>query len=566
MDQPWQASYPEGVPHSLAPFPTGSAYGMLAKAAERFPDRPATAFFGKRLTYQQLSRQVDQMSAVLAGMGVSKGDRVGVVLPNCPQYVITFYAAMRLGAVLVGNNPLYTHRELSHQLSDAGVKVIVCLDMLYPSLAEARPDITGTPPVIVTKITDAMPALLGLLAPIKFKKEAKEKGDPWPPVPSDAQVLWWRALMRDAGPTPPVADINPEQDPAVLIYTGGTTGPSKGAVLTHRNITANAMQGASWFPGITPGHEGLLLVLPTFHAFGLLGMNVAIVLGAKLCLLPRFDIDLVLKAIAKEKPTLFPGVPRIYIALNESPKTAKYDVRSIKACVSGAAPLPTAVAERFAEVTGGAQVVEGYGLTECSPVTHANPFLGERRPGSIGLPLPDTECKIIDLENPEREVAQGESGELCIRGPQVMQGYWNRPEETALMIRNGWLHTGDVATMDADGYFRIVDRLKDMVLISGFNVYPTEIEEVLYRNPKVEKCCVIGVPDAVTGEALKAFVVLREDQTATPEEIITWMRDPEHGLTGYRVPKQVEIRDALPETMIGKVLRRVLQEEERTKG
>lgn len=501
---------------------------------------------------------------MLAAHGVGRGDRIGLILPNSPQYVIAYYAALRLGAVITGNNPLYTARELAHQIQDAGCKVVLCLDLLYPLFAGVRED-AGNPTVIVTKITEQMPTLLGMLAPVKFKKEAKHKGEPWPPVPADAQVLWWRDLERKTGPASAPVEVDAAVDPAVLIYTGGTTGPSKGAVLTHRNIEANAAQGHAWFPGITEGHEGMLCVLPFFHAFGMLAMNVGIHMGAQLTLLPRFDLTLVLKAIAKEKPSLFPGVPRIYIAMNESPLTRKYDIKSIKACVSGAAPLPVAVAKKFEEITGGAQVVEGYGMTECSPVTHANPFLGERRPGAIGLPLPDTECKIVDLENPEREVAQGESGELCIRGPQVMQSYWNKPEETANMIRNGWLHTGDVATMDPDGYFRIVDRLKDMVLVSGFNVYPTEIEEVLYRNPKIEKCCVIGVPDDETGEALKAFVVLREGESATPEELVTWIRNPDTGLTGYRVPKQIEIRTELPETMIGKVLRRVLQEEEKQK-
>jgi long-chain acyl-CoA synthetase len=279
---------------------------------------------------------------------------------------------------------------------------------------------------------------------------------------------------------------------------------------------------------------------------------------------PR-DLHFILKQIQKEKPSFFPGVPRMYVALNESPLTPKYDLRSVGACVSGAAPLPQAVAERFAEITGGARLVEGYGMTESSPVTHANPVDGRARFGTIGMPLPDTECRIVDLTDPEREVALGERGELCIRGPQVMLGYWNRPEETALAIRNGWLHTGDIAVMEPDGFFRIVDRLKEMIIVSGFNVYPTEVEEALFRHPKIAKVCVAGVPDERTGEAVKAFVVLKEAEQATAEEILAWAEDPANGLSGYHVPKQVEFRESLPETQLGKVLRRVLQEEERQK-
>jgi long-chain acyl-CoA synthetase len=292
-------------------------------------------------------------------------------------------------------------------------------------------------------------------------------------------------------------------------------------------------------------------------------MNFSMTKAAKLVLIPRFEIDMVLKALSKEKPSLFPGVPRMYIALNEDPRTPKHDLKSLKACISGAAPLPMAVAKRFEAITDGAKVVEGYGLTECSPVTHANPLMGERREGSIGMPLPDTDVKLTDLDEPDRIVPQGDRGEMCIRGPQVMLGYWNRPDESAMVIRDGWLHTGDVAVMSPDGYFTIVDRIKDMIIVSGFNVYPTEVEAVLYHHPKILKCAVAGVPDATTGERVKAYIVLREGESATAEEITAWCRDPEQGLTGYRVPKDIEFRDSLPETLIGKVLRRALQDEER---
>lgn len=563
--RPWFASYQTEVPRTLEPYPRTSVFSMLESSARRFPDRPAMAWFGRHMSYRFLLAEVERFSAVLSTLGVGKGDRVGLILPNCPQYVIAYYATVRIGAILVGNNPLYTQREMEHQLKDAGVEVVVVLDQLYPNFEPVFRGL-GVRGVIATKVTDYMRFPLKQLAPLKFKREAKHEGKPWPPVPGGARVKWWSALMKAAGPPPPVATVDPRNDPAGFIYTGGTTGPSKGAMLSHFNLVANTMQATAWFPTIVEGQDAVMCVLPFFHSYGMTTeLNLGILNAAKLVLVPRFDLHLVLKALAKEKPSLFPGVPRLYQALNEAPETRKYDLRSVKACVSGAAPLPQAVAERFREITGGAQVVEGYGLTEASPVTHANPIDGRGRPGTIGLPVPDTECKIVRLEAPDQEVEPGQPGELCIRGPQIMLGYWNRPDETAFMIRNGWLHTGDVAIMDPDGYFRIVDRIKEMIIVSGFNVYPTEVEEVLYRHPKILKLSVAGVPDEETGEAVKAYIVLRPGETATAEEIVAWARDPANGLTGYRVPKQIEFRDSLPETLIGKVLRRVLQEEERQK-
>lgn len=563
--RPWFASYQVEVPRTLEPYPRTSVFSMLESSARRFPDRPAMAWFGRHMSYRFLLAEVERFSAVLSTLGVGKGDRVGLILPNCPQYVIAYYATVRIGAILVGNNPLYTQREMEHQLKDAGVEVVVVLDQLYPNFEPVFGGL-GVRGVIATKVTDYMRFPLKQLAPLKFKREAKHEGKPWPPVPRGARVKWWSALMKAAGPPPPIATVDPRNDPAGFIYTGGTTGPSKGAMLSHFNLVANTMQATAWFPTIVEGQDAVMCVLPFFHSYGMTTeLNLGILNAAKLVLVPRFDLHLVLKALAKEKPSLFPGVPRLYQALNEAPETRKYDLRSVKACVSGAAPLPQAVAERFREITGGAQVVEGYGLTEASPVTHANPIDGRGRPGTIGLPVPDTECKIVRLEAPDQDVEPGQPGELCIRGPQIMLGYWNRPDETALMIRNGWLHTGDVAIMDPDGYFRIVDRIKEMIIVSGFNVYPTEVEEVLYRHPKILKLSVAGVPDEETGEAVKAYIVLRPGESATAEEIVAWARDPANGLTGYRVPKQIEFRDSLPETLIGKVLRRVLQEEERQK-
>ncbi len=565
-ERPWLRSYPPDVPASLEPYPRESVFALLQAAAAGFPDRPALAFFGRHLSYGQLLGEVERFSAVLAGLGVARGDRVGLLLPNCPEYVIAWYACQRLGVVAVGNNPLYTERELEHQIKDSGARVMVVLDQVYQRFGEIR-DAAGVQEVVAVKLNRYMPAPIRWLAPLKFRRDAKKHGTPLPFIPTDHRVRWWKDLMRNTGPIPPAAEIAaPSEEVAALVYTGGTTGLSKGAMLSHLNLVANARQAAAWFAVVRQGEDGILAALPFFHSFGTLAMNFCITKAAKLVLVPRFEMDLVLKAMAKEKPSLFPGVPRMYIALNENPETPKYDLKSLKACVTGAAPLPMAVAQRFEQITGGAKVVEGYGLTECSPVTHANPLEGVRKEGFIGMPLPDTDARLSDLDEPDRIVPQGERGELCIKGPQVMLGYWNRPEETALVIRNGWLHTGDVAVMDEDGYFKIVDRLKDMIIVSGFNVYPTEVEQVLYQHPKILKCAVAGVPDETTGERVKAYIVLKPGEHATAQEITHWCRDPAQGLTGYRVPKDIEFRDSLPETLIGKVLRRALQDEERKRA
>ena len=562
--RPWFRVWRAGVPKTVAPFPHQSVFHLLADSAAGFPESTAIAFLGKHLTYRELLREVERFSAVLAGLGVQRGDRVGLLLPNSPQYVIAWYACQRLGAIAVGNNPLYTQRELAHQIKDFSPSVMIVLDQLYPAWAAVAHE-APVREVIVTELTDYMRFPLNLLAPIKFKKDAKHEGKPWPPVPSDAQVRWWKDSVGAAGAAPPVADVDAENDPATLVYTGGTTGLSKGAMLSHYNLSSNVRQVAPCITFFERGKDGVMCILPFFHSFGLVAMNFGIAQAGTLVLLPRFEVKMALKQLHKEKPSFFPGVPRLFVALNEAPETPNYDLKSVKACISGAAPLPRAVAERFAEVTGGAHLVEGYGLTETSPVTHVNPF-DEPRHGTIGLPIPDTDCRIVALEDPDTEMPAGERGELCIRGPQVMLGYYNKPEATAEMIRGGWLHTGDIAIMDEDGFFQIVDRMKDMIIVSGFNVYPTEVEAVIYRHPAVLKVCVVGLPDDRTGERVKAYVVAKDGATVTGEELEAWCRDPAQGLTGYRVPKEWEFRDELPETLIGKVLRRVLQEEERVKA
>jgi long-chain acyl-CoA synthetase len=574
--RPWLSSYPSGVAASLAPYPDRSLYSILEDAALRFPDRPAIAFWlpgapmGKTLSYRELLSQVEQFSRVLVSLGVQKGDRVGLVLPNCPQYVIGYFAALRIGAVVVGNNPLYTRRELSHQLADAGIEVAVTLDVLYPAVGGVRDEV-GLREVVVGSVTDYLPFPVSLLAPRAIRKHELAEGHPWPPVPAGAKVRWWKDLMRGSYPQSPPAAVDATSDIAGLIYTGGTTGLSKGAMLTHRNLLSNVVQGAAWFPGLADGQEGILCIIPFFHSYGMtVAMNLGIYKAAKLVLMPQFQLEPTLKVIQKERPALFPGIPRLYIAINEATQTPKYDLTSVTACLSGAAPLPLAVAQKFQAITG-ASVAEGYGLTETSPITHANPIHGTRKEGSIGLPLPDTDCRIVDLDDWTKQVPAGQPGELIVSGPQVMRGYFNRPQDTEAMIKTAadgtrWLLTGDVARMDEDGYFYIVDRKKDMIIVSGFNVYPADIEKALCTHPKIHKAAVAGVPDDTTGEAVKAYVVLKEGQHATPGEIVAFLREADNGLTGYKIPKLVEFRDALPETLVGKVLRRKLAEDEQAKA
>src|SRR4029079_2846289 len=444
-ERPWLSTYPADVPHSIAPFPSERFFGLLEWAAARFPDRPAIAWFGKHLSYRELLHEVEVCSAMLAGLGIRKGARVALIMPNSPPFTIAFYACMRIGAVAVGNNPVYTAREMEHQLRDAEVNVVLVADLMYADFADVFTAVS-IEHVVVTRLNDYMPGLKKLLAPaLKFKKQQRAAGKPWPPVPKDAKVRRWHKELASTGPIPPVATVQPAEDTAVLIYTGGTTGIAKGAMLSHANLTANARQAWAWITTIEEGQDAVLAALPFFHSYGLLAMVLTGLIAAKLVPVPNPpDIHLSLETSQEEKPTFFPGVPRLYVAINEFPDVQTFDLKSVKACVSGAAPLPQAVAKRFGEVSDGAVLVEGYGLTECSPVTHVNPLDGRGRPGSIGMPVPDTDVRIISLDDPDKEMLQGEPGELCIKGPQVMLGYWRRPEETALAIRNGWFHTGDV--------------------------------------------------------------------------------------------------------------------------
>jgi long-chain acyl-CoA synthetase len=553
----WLASYPPGVPESYD-YPLVPLTRFLDDAAQDFPDTQAIEFLGYTLTYRQLLDQVDRFASALHNLGVGKGDRVGLILPNCPQHVIAIFATLRLGAVVAENNPLYTEAELEHQLNDAGCKVVVCLDPIYAKLAALKGRLPSVEHIIATGIQDALPFPKNLLFPLKGRKDGT-----YVKIPPSEGVKRFTELIAKTGPTVPQAEVDPGEDLAMLVYTGGTTGVSKGVMLTHFNLVANAFQGRLWMPDIQAGRENVLCVMPFFHSYGLTTcLTLGVLSAATLTLLPRFERDTVLKTIDKRKPTLFPGVPTIYVALNNAPDVNKYDLSSIRACLSGAAPLPVEVATQFEQLTGG-KLREGYGLTETSPITHANPIYGKAKKGHIGLPVTDTVCVLVDLEDPTKVVGPGETGELAIAGPQVMRGYWNRHDETEQVLKDGWLLTGDVAVIDDEGYFAIVDRKKDMIIAGGYNIYPRDIEEVLFTHPKVEKAVVAGIPDPYRGETVKAYVVLKAGQTATAEEIDGYCRER---LAAYKVPKAYEFRDALPETMVGKVLRRKLVEEEQAKA
>jgi long-chain acyl-CoA synthetase len=553
---PWLDSYPPGVPEHVQ-VPQENLARLLADAARDYPHAPAFHFEGRTTSYAELAEQAWRFAGALAGLGVTKGTRVGLILPNSPQVIVAFFATLRLGGVVVLNNPLYTEPELEHQLGDAGVEVLVCLDLLYERVKPLRQRL-GIREVIVTSMLDELPALKRVLAP--YTRQGREASAT---ISRDEPVQRWRELLRRVDDKPREAEVDPSSDLALLQYTGGTTGVAKGVMLSHANLSANVEQVRAWFPDADPGHEVMMAVLPFFHVYGL---TVCLLLGvrlrAALVLLPRFDLSAVVASIDRLRPTLFPGVPSMYVAINNAVADGGHDLSSIKACLSGAAPLPLEVAERFERFSGG-RLVEGYGLSESSPVALANPIYGKRKAGTIGMPLPDTLASVVDPDDPSRALPPGQSGELALRGPQVMLGYWNRPEETAQVLRDGWLLTGDMAVMDEEGYFTIVDRKKDLIIAGGYNIYPREVEEVLYQHPKIQEACVAGVPDPYRGETVKAFVVLRPGERATSEEIREFAKGR---LAAYKVPRSVEFRDELPKTLVGKVLRRALVEEERAKA
>lgn len=551
MQRAWLKFYEEGVPHTLE-IPEKTLSQVFEETVTSSPQGTAISFFGTKISYGELGKQVNQLATALARLGVKKGDRLALIMPNIPQYPIAHFAALKVGAILVPTNPLYVERELKYQINNSGAETVIVLDFLYPKIERIKAE-TGLKNIIVTSVQHCLPPLLKLLYPLKAKKEGS-----WYRVGRAPGIHFYQDLMSENFHSdPPEVDMEPE-DNAIFLYTGGTTGVSKGAVLSHRNLVANVTQINSWFNRGESSPEVILCALPFFHSYGLTtGLHMSVLTKSTMVLIPNpRDIKMILNSIQKTRATLFSGVPTLYVAINNFPNISSYDISSIKACVSGGAPLPLEVARQFETISHG-KLVEGYGLSESSPVTHSNPIRGKRKEGSIGIPIPNTDAKIVDPETKEA-LSVGEVGELAVKGPQIMRGYWKLEEETQEVLKDGWLYTGDMAKMDEEGYFYVVDRKKDMIIAGGFNIFPREIEEVLYGHPRIAEAAVVGVFDEYRGETVKAFVVCREKEKLTAEEVIQFCKER---LAPFKVPKLIEFRESLPKSNIGKILKRVLVEE-----
>jgi long-chain acyl-CoA synthetase len=551
LSKPWTKNYDEGVPSEIN-IPEKPLYSSIDEAANTYPEKTAIIFFDKKITYKQLKEMIDRFAHALQEHGVKKGDVVAIMLPNTPQFVISYYAILKIGGIVTPLNPLYKSAEIKRQLLDSGAETIILLDLLYPEFEIIKNEVKMKN-IIVTSIKDFLPPLLKMLYPLKYKT---------PKIKYEPNMHKFMDLLKYSPEYKPV-NINPKEDPAALMYTGGTTGIPKGAMLTHYNLLSNAVQIKYWFkPRIEP--MVVLSVLPFFHIYGqTAAMNYVFVHMATMVILPRFDVKDMFKSINKYRVTVFHGVPTLYIQIINSPLVKKYKLNTIEACISGAAPLPIEVQKKFEELTGG-KLREGYGLTETSPVTHVNPILGKFKVGSIGLPVPNTLAAIADPDN-NVLLPPDSIGELVISGPQVMKGYYNMPEENAKAFFElggfRWFRTGDIAKMDEEGYFYIVERKKDLIKYKGYSVYPREVEEVLYKHPAVKEAAVIGVPDPEVGEQIKAFVVLKDEfkGKVKEEEIIEFVKTQ---IAPYKYPRIVEFRDSLPKSAVGKILRKVLRDEE----
>ncbi len=541
----WLKHYDKNVKPNVE-YPEIPLYELLDKSAEKFPDKVAVDFLGKKLTYSEVKELSDRIAGYLQKIGVKKGDRVILDLPNTPHYVIGYYGILKAGATVVQCNPLYTEREIRHIAENSEAKVVFAVESVYPRIKKLK-DEGLFEKVVVCRIEDYLPFPLNVLYKLK-KEKVKLDGD---------YELWTEAVKSE--PIKEKPKIDPKEDVAVFQYTGGTTGLPKAAMLTHFNLVANVRQIMEWLPELSE-NDVFAGVLPYFHVYGMTtSLNTPIALGAKIVLIPDpRDVKRILKSIEKHRITIFCGVPTLFNAINNHPDTKKRDLRSIRACISGSAPLPVEVKREFERITGG-KLVEGYGLSESSPVTHVNPIYGLNKEGSIGIPVSDTYALVIDDEG--RVLPPGEVGELAIKGPQVMKGYYKMEEETAKTLVNGWLLTGDMAKMDEDGYFYIVDRKKDVIIAGGYNIYPREVEEVLYEHPAVLEAAVVGVPDPYRGETVKAFIVLKPEYKGkvTEKDIEKFCRER---LAAYKVPRIIEFRDELPKSAVGKILRRVLREED----
>ncbi len=551
----WHRAYDTGVPASLD-YDGLTIPACLERSVASYSDAPALIFANRRLSYRVLGEEVARFATALSRLGVAPGTRVAIQLPNLPQTVIAYYAVLSLGAQVVMTNPLYVERELEHQWNDAGCAVAIVTDYLYARRIRAIRRDLGVRHYVVASIPDYLTWPTRWLASIKLAL-ARPPLVAW--VQSDTDVHAMSALMERTDAAPPTVEVDLDSV-AVVQYTGGTTGVSKGALLTHRNLSANVQQVRAWFTDVTVGEEVILGALPFFHVFGMtVAMNFPIAAASAIVLMPDpRAVHQMIEHIATHRVTLFPGVPAMFNAINNAADSASADLTSVKSCFSGGAPLPVDVLERFERLTK-SRIVEGFGLTETSPVTHVNPLAGVRKVGTIGVPFPDTDARIVDLEDERSDVAAGDPGELVIRGPQVMHGYLRKPEETARALRDGWLYTGDIATVDSDGYFSIVGRKKDMIIASGYNIYPDEVDAVLIAHPAIEESATIGVPHPQRGETVKSFVVRRAGQSVTATELEEYCRER---LAAYKIPRLIEFRDELPKSTVLKVLRRELREQE----
>ncbi|MEQ9640102.1 MAG: long-chain fatty acid--CoA ligase [Alphaproteobacteria bacterium] len=554
-EHPWLKNYAPGVQWEAA-VPTAPLTQLLDDAVSKFGARPAIDFLDRTFTYKEVGDMVARAARGFQDLGVRKGIKVGLFLPNCPQFIIAYYGILKAGGTVVNYSPLYSEEQLLHQIEDSHTDMMVTLhlEVLYPKMATMLRE-SRLSKLIVGTMQEVLPFPKSLLFPIVKRGDIAK-------VPNDADHVSFKQLMNNDG-RPAQVEIDPDEDIAVLQYTGGTTGVSKGAMLTHANLYANAQQTTMWMPDYEPGNERMMGVLPFFHVFAMtVVMNNSINIGAQIIMHPRFELEAVMKDIPKKKPTLMPGVPTMYTAIANHADAPSADLSSIKFCMSGGAPLPVEVKQRFEQMTG-AKVFEGYGLTETSPVATCNPINGINKPGSIGQPVGGTEIIITDREDPQKFMPLGESGEICIKGPQVMKGYWERPDDTAETILDGRLRTGDVGYMDEDGYTFIIDRMKDLILAGGFNVYPRHVEEAIYEHPAVAEVTVIGVPDEYRGEAVKAFVKLKDGDHHVDQAGLLEFLQPKLGR--HEIPREIEFRDELPKTMIGKLSKKELVAEEKEK-
>jgi long-chain acyl-CoA synthetase len=559
--RPWVRFYEEGVSAHLD-IPDYPLTWLLDQTAKKYPGHTALIYFGTKISYAQLSTLVNRFAVGLQKLGIQKGDRVAIALPNIPQYPIAFYGALRAGAVAVPTNPLYTGREMQHQMADSGARIIVMMEEFYPTVRSVR-DQTALEHIILTSPADYLPPMLHTLYPLSQRRAKRLEPHLTNKERHKDKTLHSMSEMLESHAKRGIELFNlPAQssgdDLAVLQYTGGTTGFSKGAMLTHRNLLANAMQIRDWTPQVYDAEEVMLCVAPFFHSYGLtVSMNLSILAAATMVLLPNFKPANVVKTIRDYHPTLFPGIPTMYLAIMREAGKHTEQLRSIKYCISGAAPLPAKIQHDFEAATHG-RLVEGYGLSEAAPVTHCNPLTEKYRSGSVGLPLPAVDSAILDQVTGE-PLPAGEVGEIVVKGPNIMKGYWNRQEETEAIFTNGWMRTGDLGKMDADGFFYVVERIKDMIIASGFNVYPREVEEVLYHHPAVQEASVTSAPDEYRGETVAAFVILKPGfapSEKTRQSILAYCKQ---NLAGYKVPKILEFRQTLPKSLIGKVLRRELK-------